>query len=137
MKEAGVAYIPFHNDPIDKALSEFINSLNDPSRLINLFVRESEGVYLFGNKKVYLKGSVLFYYFFQVEQDRILIRTGGGFMGIEEFMDVFAPGEIEKFAQLDPRKDYDKNQVINKTIDSAKVVKQIKSQTSPLKNRST
>jgi hypothetical protein len=27
MKESGVAYIPFHNDPIDKALAEFINSL--------------------------------------------------------------------------------------------------------------
>jgi hypothetical protein len=55
MKETGVAYIPFHNDPIDKALAEFINSMQDPSRLINMFVRESEGVYLFGTKKVYLK----------------------------------------------------------------------------------
>lgn len=57
MKETGVAYIPYHNDPIDKALADFINSMNDPSRLINLFVRESEGVYLFGNKKVYLKSN--------------------------------------------------------------------------------
>jgi hypothetical protein len=48
MKETGVAYIPFHNDPIDVILADFINSLHDPSRLINMFVRESEGVYLFG-----------------------------------------------------------------------------------------
>jgi hypothetical protein len=56
MKETGVAYIPFHNDPIDRALADFLNSMNDPSRLVNMFVRESEGVYLFGNKKIYIKG---------------------------------------------------------------------------------
>ena len=55
MKESGVAYIPFHNDPIDKALAEFINSLQDPERIRNLFIRESEGVYMFGQKKVYAK----------------------------------------------------------------------------------
>ena len=56
MKETGAAYIPYHNDPIDKALAEFINSLNDPERIKNLFVRESEGVYLFGTSKIYVKG---------------------------------------------------------------------------------
>ena len=57
MKESGVCYIPFHNDPIDKALSDFINSLNDPECIKDLFVRESEGVYSFGTKKVYVKGN--------------------------------------------------------------------------------
>jgi len=60
MKETGICYIPFHNDPIDKALAEFINSLNDPERIKDLFVRESEGVYLFGSKKVYLKSKSSF-----------------------------------------------------------------------------
>ena len=59
MKETGVAYIPFHNDPIDRALADFLNSMNDPSRLVNIFVRESEGVYMFGNKKIYIKGILL------------------------------------------------------------------------------
>jgi hypothetical protein len=59
MKETGAAYIPFHNDPIDKALSEFINSLNDPERIKDLFVRESEGVYTFGTKKIYAKSNNL------------------------------------------------------------------------------
>lgn len=58
MKETGVAYIPYHNDPIDRALADFLNSLNDPSRLVNMFVRESEGVYMFGNKKIYIKGNL-------------------------------------------------------------------------------
>lgn len=57
-------------------------------------------------------------------------------MGIEEFLDVFAPPEVEKMRENDPKKDFDKNQLVAKSIDSAKVVKQIKSQTSPLKNRS-
>lgn len=61
MKETGAAYIPFHNDPIDKALSDFINSLNDPERIKDLFVRESEGVYIFGTKKVYAKSNFIFY----------------------------------------------------------------------------
>jgi hypothetical protein len=38
-----------------------------------------------------------------------LIRTGGGFMGIEEFLDVFAPSEIEKMRETDPKKDYERN----------------------------
>ena len=54
MKETDVAYIPYHNDPIDKALADFLNSLNDPIRLVNMFVRESEGVYMFGNKKIFI-----------------------------------------------------------------------------------
>lgn len=61
MKETGAAYIPFHNDPIDKALSDFINSLNDPERIKDLFVRESEGVYIFGTKKVYAKSINILY----------------------------------------------------------------------------
>lgn len=49
-------------------------------------------------------------------------------MGIEEFLDVFAPGEIDKMKETDPKKEYDKNAAVTKTIDNnAKVVKQIKS----------
>lgn len=62
MKETGVAYIAFHNDPIDKALADFIMSMNDPTRIMNMFVRESEGVYLFGTRKVYLKGIMIYIY---------------------------------------------------------------------------
>ena len=55
MQEKNIAYIPNHNDPIDKALSDFINSFYDPSKLTGLFIRESEGVYQFGTKKLYIK----------------------------------------------------------------------------------
>ena len=45
-----------------------------------MFLRESEGVYQFGQKKVFVK----------VEKgDRILIKVGGGFMMIDEFIDTY------------------------------------------------
>lgn len=48
-------------------------------------------------------------------------------MGIEEFLDVFVHVEADKMRDSDPKKDYDRNQLINKTIDQAKVIKKIKS----------
>jgi hypothetical protein len=44
-----------------------------------------------------------------VEQDRVLIKTGGGFMGIEEFLDLFGAAEIERMDKADPRKQHDTN----------------------------
>ena len=43
------------DDPIDKKLADFINSLNDPTRVKVMFIREGQGVYQFGTKKVYVK----------------------------------------------------------------------------------
>ena len=42
-----------------------------------MFLRESEGVYQFGQKRVYIK----------VEAgNKLLVRVGGGFIGIDEFI---------------------------------------------------
>jgi hypothetical protein len=42
-----------------------------------MFLRESEGVYQFGQKRIYIK----------IEKGhKILVRVGGGYMGIEEFI---------------------------------------------------
>ncbi len=104
MKEKGISYIPFHDDPIDKAIADFINTLKDPDRVKNLFIRESEGVYLFGQRKVYVKGIFFSYIanmFTLVDKDRVLIKTGGGFMGIEEFLDLSVYEEIEKMDKED------------------------------------
>lgn len=45
----------FQGDPIDNALADYINSSIDPGQLRMLFLRESDGVYQFGSKKVYVK----------------------------------------------------------------------------------
>ncbi|CAD8065837.1 unnamed protein product [Paramecium primaurelia] len=97
MKEQRVAYIPMHGDPIDHALSEYINSLDDPKKLIELFFREKEGQYLIGSKSVHLK----------TEQGKVFVKIGGGFIGIEEFLDVYLKEKTEKIekkqGQLTPR----------------------------------
>ncbi len=57
-----------------------------------MFLRESEGVYQFGQKKVFVK----------VEKgDRILIKVGGGFMLIDEFIDAYTQSEIDKVERKD------------------------------------
>lgn len=80
MRERGVAYIPAKDDVVDQKLAHFINTRQDADRQRQLFVREGEGVYQFGSKKIYIK----------VEQDKILIRSGGGYMSIEEFINLYS-----------------------------------------------
>jgi len=68
-----------------------------------MFVREGEGVYQFGTKRVHVK----------IEQDKIystffnilntfyaillnLVRVGGGYISVEEFLEIYTPIELEK-----------------------------------------
>ena len=57
-------------------------------------MRESEGVYEFGSKRVMVK----------VERDKINIKVGGGFLSIDEFLDQYTPVELEKLERRDPLK---------------------------------
>jgi hypothetical protein len=62
---------------VDEALGNFLNEYPEKDKLQILFLRESEGVYQFGQKRVYVK----------IEKgDQIFCRVGGGFMHIEEFI---------------------------------------------------
>jgi hypothetical protein len=57
-----------------------------------MFLRESEGVYQFGQKRVYVK----------VEKgDAILVRVGGGYMHIDEFIRQYTTQEVEKVERKD------------------------------------
>ena len=48
-------------------------------------------------------------------------------MAIEEFLDIYAPSEVDKMKETDPKREFEKNQAINKAIDTnSKVVKQMK-----------
>ena len=51
-----------------------------------MFMRESEGVYEFGSRKVLVK----------VEREKIMIKVGGGYISIDEFLDQYTPVELEK-----------------------------------------
>ena len=80
-------YIPVANDPVDTALADYINTLDDP--LPVPFTREEEGTYLFGTKRIFVK----------LEQGKIIIRVGGGFMQVNEFIDVYTSAEVDKFGR--------------------------------------
>ena len=48
-------YIPVNDDTIDLKLAEFINSSTNPNKLTTLFIRERQGVYQFGTKRIFIK----------------------------------------------------------------------------------
>ena len=77
LKSRIAVYIPVKNDIIDKKLAEYINNYPDRQKLKIMFMRESEGVYQFGTKKVYVK----------CVKDKIEIKVGGGFLSLDEFLD--------------------------------------------------
>ena len=76
LKQRIAVYIPIKNDAVDLKLAEFINNYPERSKLKIMFMRESEGVYSFGTKKVAVK----------VEKDSIKIRVGGGYLMLGNFI---------------------------------------------------
>ena len=70
------------DDVVDKKLAEFINRAPPKVRNQMNFVRESEGIYKYGKKRVFMK----------VEGDHIIIRVGGGYLTLEEFVDQYCTG---------------------------------------------
>lgn len=85
-------YIPAKDDHVDSALAEYINNYPDRKRLRIMFIREQPGVYSFGSKKITIK----------LEMGKINIRTGGGYISIDEFLDQYTPLELERQKRSDP-----------------------------------
>ncbi len=77
LKSRIAVYIPVKSDAIDMKLAEYINNYPDRSKLKIMFMRESEGVYEFGQRRIRVK----------CEKDKILIKVGGGHLSIDEFLD--------------------------------------------------
>lgn len=83
--KANVAiYIPIKDDVVDEKLAEFVNNFPDRSQLKIMFLRESSGVYEFGTKRVEVRQT----------NNKLLIRVGGGYMGIDEFLQNYTPLEL-------------------------------------------
>lgn len=55
LKGRSQTYIPVSNDSIDAQLAEFINASQNPNKLTTLFLRERDGVYQFGTKRIFVK----------------------------------------------------------------------------------
>ena len=71
-----------------------------------MFMRESEGVYEFGSRRVMVK----------VERDKIQIKVGGGYLSIDEFLDQYTPVELEKLERKDPLKRFNEKIAVQKTL---------------------
>ena len=106
LKSRIAVYIPVQNDAIDKKLAEYINNYPERQKLKIMFMRESEGIYQFGTKRVYVR----------VDHDRINIRVGGGFLSIDEFLDQYTPQELQRLERKDPLKRITERVAVQKTV---------------------
>lgn len=74
---------------VDELLAQFINLANCPVPIKRL----GGGFYLFGLKKIYAK----------ILNGKLVIRVGGGYMIIEEFIQSYAEQELNKLNKLAER----------------------------------
>ena len=84
--ELGYVYVPVKTDNIDCRLAEYINYSTNRPALKSLFTRESEGVYQFGSKRCNVKWEI----------NKLMVRVGGGYLKIDEFVEQYLPIEMDK-----------------------------------------
>ena len=77
-----VHYRAVKGDPVDRLLADFINSFGCPVPI----TRIGGGFYMFGTRKIYAK----------IINGKLVIRVGGGYMNIEEFVAHHANQELMK-----------------------------------------
>lgn len=53
--ESNQAYIPARGDDLDQQIANFINDRVDKEKYIPLLKRQSEGIYLYGHKRIFIK----------------------------------------------------------------------------------
>ena len=107
LKSRIAVYIPVKNDLIDKRIGEYINNYPDRNKLKIMFMRESEGVYQFGSRRVHVR----------VDKDKINIRVGGGYLSIDEFLDQYTPVELERLERKDPLKRFSEKVAVGKAVE--------------------
>lgn len=57
-----------------------------------MFLRETEGVYRFGQRRIHIK----------IERgDQLFVRVGGGYQHIDEFVSQFTDNELERVERRD------------------------------------
>ena len=92
-------YRPIKGDLIDELLAKYVNSMKCPVPI----KRMGDGNYLFGTKKIYAK----------IMNGKLVIRVGGGFMVIEEFITAYSDSELLKVQQLMEKGMFDINEYNN------------------------
>jgi len=80
--ETSTHFSPDSSDKVDVLFAEHLNEVHCPVPIKKL----SDGNYIFGTKKIYAK----------VLNGNLMIRVGGGYMSIEEFIQAYGQSELEK-----------------------------------------
>jgi len=79
-------YKPLRGDLVDELFGDYINKLNCPVTINRL----GNGYYTFGTRKIFAK----------VINGKLVIRVGGGYMGIEEFMRYYGQQELTRMQKF-------------------------------------
>lgn len=66
-------YRPIKGDLVDELIAKYFNALKNPLPVKRL----GDGNYVFGTRKIFVK----------LLQNGLVVRVGGGFMSIEEFLE--------------------------------------------------
>jgi len=82
VQELSSKYVPVRNDAIDVCLSKWVNGY----RPAVPFFRLAQGLYMFGRRQVICK----------ISNDKPVFRVGGGFVGFDKFLELYASEELEK-----------------------------------------
>ena len=77
LKNRIAVYVPANDDPVDKRLAEYINNYPERKNLKIMFMREQQGIYAFGLRKINIK----------LEQKNLKVKVAGGWLSIDEFLD--------------------------------------------------
>ena len=107
-------YVPVKGDPVDEKVAEYLNSVTDRQKLKIMFLRESSGIYEFGTRRVEVR----------VAKGKIMIRVGGGYIPIDEFLEQYTPEEMEKIVRRDPQKRFAEKVALAKTVEGKGVTTQ-------------
>ena len=87
-------YIAQKDDLVDAKLADFINKSDSEKRMKSLFVRLADGRYSYFTNQVIM----------QVKNNNLILRVGGGFMSIDEFIEQHNPisKHMRKLGQAHP-----------------------------------
>lgn len=77
-----VKYNPVKGDKVDEKMAVYINAFDMDVPMQRL----GDGQYMFGTRKVFAK----------IMNDKLVIRVGGGFMLIDEFLPTYGQQELDK-----------------------------------------
>lgn len=93
-------------DQVDSLLEDYASKANLPIQ----FIKETDGIYTFGSKRVFIK----------LENNKLFVRIGSGFISIEDFIKSYLAVEVEKLNR-DKSKELE-----NKNVKFTKIAKEEK-----------